>query len=161
MKLIRHEPYFVLATTAAGLTLSALSAAFPVALILPSLISYTTASPLIYLMWLIVIAELFSLKPAGIMTLVILLPWLTSRLFKKRAPVDFSFSFVTLVVTTALLQFVALFLPEAIARSYLPAAPLSSVIGALGLVPWSLTFWLLPPALLVYAAAILIRFNRA
>jgi hypothetical protein len=159
MALIKGEFLYVLLATAAALVLHTVSDVSSLVLVLPALISFTTTTPLPYLIGVIVAAELWSLQPPGIMTIVVLTPWLILRLF-KRARVDFSVSFFLFVTATVLLQFVILLVPEVFRRWRFEHWSLLSAGDALALIQWPIVPWLLVPIGIIFTASVIVHYNR-
>jgi len=159
MSATRRELYYVTTVTLVALVLHALIPLFALMLTLPAILVYTVAAPLVYLVMLTVVAELLATQPFGIMTAVVMLPFISSRLFKK-VTADISIPYFMLVMATLLLQFIILFVPDIWlswqAHSWSPLA-----LGvSFAVVPWRVAPWLLVPGLVLYGSSILIYFNR-
>lgn len=153
-----REVLYVAGVSAGALLLHRASDLFPLIFTLPALIAYTITSPLVYLIPLAGVTELFSVQPAGIMSLVVFLPYLLSRLV-RRVPVDVSVSFFLLVTLTSVTQFVMLVTPDMF-RLARAAAGWPFLVAQATMLPWPRLPWLVVPTLLVFASSIIIHFNR-
>lgn len=78
---------------------------FPLAL--AAVLPYTYASSLTLTLGLIIISELFTSLPPGVMTLVVILPLILRRFF-PHTEIDITIRFFTLIATTVGLQLIAI-----------------------------------------------------
>jgi hypothetical protein len=155
----RREISYVATVAAGTVSLHIFFPALPLVFTLPNLITYTVASPLLYLTLIAVTMELFSVQPPGVTAAIVFLPYAVSRL-TKQIPVDVSVAFLLLVTLTTLGQFVMLFLPDMF--RLLTAHGLSPQLlpATAAVIPWWQAAWVGLPALLTFVASILIHFNR-
>lgn len=116
------------------------------------LVTYVASVPTYYLLILAVIAELYSSFPPGVMTLVVLVPWLVRSVMRERQP-TLSFTFLVKIVVTVILQLAILSAIEVINLALLPEMDWMS---ALGQIPVRvLAIIVLVTGAVTYAAAIL------
>jgi hypothetical protein len=137
----------------------------PFVLIIPVIVTLVLVNPLIFLGFLVVLFEFFSTSVPGIMTMVVLFPWLTVKLVKrfyKEVKIDFSIWFYLLVGLMILGQLVLISLNQVI-HPWLESSEVQKQSWQILLaLPWLRVMLMLVVSTFITAtASIFIRFNTS
>lgn len=127
MRTVANELFYVISLTIASFVVSKFIWLLPVILFLPIVLTYTVDTPLIYLVILGIIAEVFTFLPPGIMFATIFLPWIIFRVF-GRLQVDMSLLFGSAIVLTLLLQIALIYSYDVYVARDIMAAPWLRII---------------------------------
>lgn len=137
----------------------------PFVLIIPVIATMVLPSPLIYLGALSVLLEFFSTSVPGIMTAVILLPWLIVnivRRFYKEVKIDFLISFYLLVGLIIFSQIVLLSLSQIIDPWLRPAESQMQLWQVVLVMPWlKVGLMVIASTVVTTTISIFIRFNTS
>jgi hypothetical protein len=104
----------------------------PMIIVGPLILAFTVDSAIIYLVLLAIYAEIFSVAPPGVATMVVWLPYLARRAWQGQ--VDVSLAFVSVLVMTVLAQMFVMFAPDMIGKQDIWVMPWTLVGPMLAMV---------------------------
>lgn len=137
----------------------------PFVLIVPVIATMALKNPLIYLGVLAVLLEFFSISAPGIMTVAVLLPWLTTsaiKRFYKEVKIDFLISFYVLVGLIIFSQLALISISQVIHPWLKFPESQMQLWQTILMVPWlKAAFTVIASTIVAATISIFIRFNTS